>query len=379
MLSCSLEFAILIPSTISPTIQHPSGKLQYFLSASAEDSNGDQSRSRSKEVQLVSTGASAAISTSNEEALVDIVSYNHAVGVCCLSYLCLLAPRSRLADTDEHCGFNFIVSQQPFSARLVSDQPTVGSLLYLHLHLPSPREGVVLYQISVSAIQKTIISSRQYGTSEQITERHLLRLFNLPHNKGFSDIPPLFEEVQQIQPWKAGDEVTLEHMLRLPSHDVSAGLQSSKGAYPLTAVCNIQIFSPSTPRHLRRDKSAPINLTTSHSICLKLRYGTPEREVKELQISRDFTLLSCKCVADTVVAPAYSVKDPRATKRQGLIPHLNFSGNNTGPSVSQYGHTPAGQGCACVREGNAEQITSLWKERFAAPPDLQVDQKLARA
>lgn len=233
----SLEFAILIPSTISPTIQHASGKLQYLLSASVEDSNGDQSCSRSKEVQLVSTGASAAISTSNEEALVDIVSYNHAVGVCRLSYLCLLAPRSRLADTDEHCGFNFIVSQQPFSARLVSDQPTVGSLLYLHLHLPSPREGVVLYQISVSAIQKTVISSRQYGMREQITERHLLRLFNLPHNKGFSDIPPLFEEVQQIRPWKAGDEVTLEHMLRLPSHDVSTCLRfPQKGVKPLTSV-----------------------------------------------------------------------------------------------------------------------------------------------
>lgn len=49
------------------------------------------------------------------------------------------------------------------------------------------------------------------------------------------------------------------------------------------------------------------------------------------------------------------------------------------PSVSQYGHTTAGNGCACVREGNAEQITSLWKERFAAPPDSQVDQKMARA
>lgn len=121
-------------------------------------------------------------------------------------------------------------------------------------------------------------------------------------------------------------------------------------------------------------------MTTSHSICLKLRYGTPAREVKELQISRDFTLLSCKCVADTVVAPPYSLKDPRAVKRQGLLPHLNLSSaSSIGPSVSQYGHTPAGQGCACVREGNAEQITSMWKERFAAPPDSQVDQKLARA
>lgn len=138
----------------------------------------------------------------------------------------------------------------------------------------------------------------------------------------------------------------------------------------------LQIFSPSTPRHLRKDKSAPLSLTISHSICLKIRYGNPNREVKELQISRDFTLLSCKCVADTVVAPPYSFKDPRATKRQGLLPSFNLSGNNIGPSVSQYGHTAAGNGCACVREGNAEQMSSLWKERFAAPPDMQIDQKL---
>lgn len=353
--------------------------MQYSLRALAEDSNGETSRSKCKEVQFVSTGASAAISSGNEDALVDIVSYNHAVGVCCLSFLPLLAPRTRLADTDEHCGFNFIISLQPFSARLVSDQPTIGSLLYLHLHLPSPREGVVLYQVSVSAIQKTVVSSKQYGTAEQVTERHLLRLFNLPQNKGFSDIPPLFEEVQQIQPWKAGDEVTLEHMLRLPSHDVRDIFKYPVPFVKMLTVLIQQVFSPSTPRHLRKDKTAPISLTTSHSICLKLRYGTLNREVKELQITRDFTLLSCKCVADTVVAPPYSPQDPHIVKKTGILPHFSLSGSSTEPSVSQYGHTPAGQGCACVREGNAEQITSLWKERFAAPPDLQVDQKLARA
>lgn len=217
----SLEFAILIPTTVPPSIQDPSGKLRYSLCAYAQDSNGETSRSKAKEVQFISTGASAASTSANEEALVDIISYNHAVGVCRISYLTLLAPRSRFAGTDElHSGYNFVISQQPFSARLVSDQPTVGSLLYLHLHLPSPREGVTLYQVSVSAIQKTVTKSKQYGSSEQIVERHLLRLFNLPNNQGFSDIPPLFSEVQQIQPWKAGDEVTLENMVRLPTHDV---------------------------------------------------------------------------------------------------------------------------------------------------------------
>jgi len=92
----------------------------------------------------------------------------------------------------------------------------------LHLHLPCPKQGVTLYQVSVSAIQKTCINTKAYGKSEQTSERHLLRLFNLPNNRGFSDIPPLFSDVQQIIPWKAGDEVTLEHMIRLPSHDVSA-------------------------------------------------------------------------------------------------------------------------------------------------------------
>lgn len=170
---------------------------------------------------MVSTGACAASTSSNEEALVDIISYNHAVGVCWASFLTLLAPRSSFTDTDAYCGHNFIVPRQPFSARLVSDQPTVGSLLYLHLHLPSPKECVTLYQVSVSAIQKTCITTKAYGKSEQTTERHLLRLFNLPNNRGFSDIPPLFSDVQQICPWKAGDEVTLEHMIRLPPHDVS--------------------------------------------------------------------------------------------------------------------------------------------------------------
>lgn len=217
----SLEFAILIPSSISPSIQDQAGKLRYTLRAHARDDSGEQSRSKLKEVQVVSTGASAASTTSNEEALVDIISYNHAVGVCCASFLTLLAPRSAQTDTDAYCGYNFIVSQQPFSARLISDQPTVGSLLYLHLHLPSPREGVTLYQVSVSAIQKTTVSSKAYGKSEQVTERHLLRLFNLPNNQGFSDVPPLFSDVQHIQPWKVGDEVTLEHMIRLPPHDVS--------------------------------------------------------------------------------------------------------------------------------------------------------------
>jgi hypothetical protein len=330
---------------------------------------------------LVSTGVSAASTSSNEEALVDIISYNHAVGVCRASFLTLLAPRSGYTDTNAFCGYNFIVSRQPFSARLISDQPTVGSLLFLHLHLPSPREGVTLYQVSVSVVQKTCIGSKTYGKSEQVTERHLLRLFNLPNDQGFSDIPPLFTDVQQIRPWKAGDSVTLEHMIRLPSHDVDIiFLYSAVWTPPAHTFSNLQVFSPSTPRYLPKNGSASLTLTTSHSICLKIRYGNANREVKELHISRDFTLLSCKCVADTVVAPPYAIQDPRAKKRQGLLPSLNFSGNSTvNPSVSQYGHTAAGYGCACVREGNAEHMTSLWKERFAAPPDSQVDQKMSRA
>lgn len=206
---------------MTPSIQDQAGRLRYTLRAYARDANGEHCRSKAKEVQVVSTGASAASTTSNEDALVDIISYNHAVGVCCASFLTLLAPLSGHTDTDAYRVHNSITPRQPFSARLISDQPTVGSLLYLHLHLPSPREGVTLYQVSVSAIQKTTITSRAYGKSEQIVERHLMRLFNMPNNEGFSDVPPLFSDVQLIQPWRVGDEVTLEHMIRLPSHEVS--------------------------------------------------------------------------------------------------------------------------------------------------------------
>jgi hypothetical protein len=215
----SLEFAILLPSSISPSIECDSGKLRYTLHAEYLDSTGEKSHSKSKEVLIVSTGASAASSTANEEALVDMISYNHAVGVCRMSFLTLLLPSVDGTYTNRSV-YNFVLSQQPFSARLISDQPTVGSLLYLHLHLPSPLVGVTLYQVSVTANQKISLDSDTYGKGQNTTERHLLRLFNLPNGRGFSDIPPLFTDVQDIRPWKAGDQVTLEYMVRLPSHEV---------------------------------------------------------------------------------------------------------------------------------------------------------------
>lgn len=206
--------------------------MRYTLTAYAQDSQGNKSQSKSKEINIISTGSSA--STTSDEALVDIVSYNAAVGVCRLYYLPLLAGTGENpveADNDSEkrshakplssLSSSSFPSRQPFAARLISDQPTVGSLLYLHLHLPSPVPGVTLYQVTVTAIQTTHTNSKKYGKSTKTVERHLSRLFNLPNGEGFSEIPPVFSEVSNIRPWKIGDEITLEKMIRLPPHDVS--------------------------------------------------------------------------------------------------------------------------------------------------------------
>lgn len=92
------------------------------------------------------------------------------------------APASLPASPQEAVG--------PFAARLVSEHPTVGSLLHLYLHLPSPTVGVTLLHVALSIIQRSHLRSGDRKTSLTNTatlskEEVLLRTWNTP--RGFQD------------------------------------------------------------------------------------------------------------------------------------------------------------------------------------------------
>jgi len=293
----TLEFAILLPASVTPSFDCAQGTQSYSLRACAQGHDGSPWFSQAKEVEFI-----AAATQSRNDCLVDIVSYNDAVG--------------------------------PFAARLVSEPPAIGSLLHFYLHLPSPTVGVTLLHISLSVLQSVHLQSSDRRTTLQnaacvVKPVVLLRTWNTPN--GFQDALRDPGHTSGLPPWAPGDEIELERQLRLPSH---------------------RHFSPSTPKGLKQ------NLRISHALQIKIRYRQANGLVKELQILRDFQLLSCKCLADTVIAPPYTAKDPHPKVRKSrLLQDV----------------------CACTTRIEHATLLANLKDRPAAPPDCKSEEEQRRS
>lgn len=110
--------------------------------------------------------------------------------------------------------------------------------------------------------------------------------------------------------WKAGEPVSVSQLVMLPTHEVSPAITVLSDLK--TEFCFGQTFAPSTNAlKLSHKKESQLKMTVSHHAVIKIRFQPSASEtLKEVTItSRNVSLISCKCLPNSLVLPPYTPKD----------------------------------------------------------------------
>jgi hypothetical protein len=264
-----IPFAILLPAGLQATFRSLYGKLEYTVQAFADDVHHGLIKSGPRAFEVLACGE---VEESGCPQLSLVVQHDR-FGVCAWRLSARLKLGRKKVDP------LLPLSMQLISASLACETPCIGAQAQFQLQISSP--GRLTDHISMSLVQRVRVHSpKRLFLEDIVREREISVYRRTTPRLDTYQVKPASETSSSMCP------ISIDSSVRLPTHET---------------------LTPSSTTSRASANSADLSVTVTHHMLIKIGFTTEEGVAKELTIkSKNITLLSCKCLPDSMVAPPYS-------------------------------------------------------------------------